>query len=260
LWKKTEDKLIKEWLSGNEMNHLYRSNLHQIKTDIFITGGGRPRTLNELNYQTFLDENHKPTAKAIVEGANLYLTAEARHALEKLGALILKDSSCNKGGVICSSFEVLASLCMTNEEFLKNKLKYVEQVLSIIGQAAKSEANLLFETHKKTNLFLSDISEKISKQINLYKYQLLDHFETIDLPTDPQDPLIQCLINYCPPLIQKNHLQKILSIPEIHKKAMIACYIASRLVYTRGIDWRPTIADILPILVKDPLLKNQQII
>lgn len=260
LWRKQEGKLIKDWLSGNEMNHLYRSNVHLIKADVFITGGGRPRTLNETNYQTFLDETGQPTAKAIIEGANLYLTAGARHCLEKLGTLILKDSSCNKGGVICSSFEVLASLCMTEEEFLKEKTDYIAEVLAIIGRAAKSEAHLLFSTREKTGLLLSDISEKISEQINLYKYQLLDHFETLDLPSSPQDPLIQCLIHYCPPLIQARYQQGILSMPEIHKKAIIACYIASRLVYTRGVDWRPTIADILPILVKDPLLENQQII
>lgn len=259
LWKKRKGALVKEWLSGNEMNLLYRSNVHQVKADVFITGGGRPRTLNESNDQSFLDENGKPTAKAIIEGANLYLTSGARHFLEKMGTLILKDSSCNKGGVICSSFEVLASLCMSEEEFLKEKTEYIAEVLEIIGKASMSEAHLLFSTHKKTNLFLSDISEKISEQINLYKYQLLDHFETLDLPQSPQDPLIQCLIHYCPPLIQKRYQPGILSMPEIHKKAIIACYIASRLVYTRGIDWRPSIADILPILVKDPLLKNKQI-
>lgn len=258
LWRNTKGKLHKEWLSGNEMNHLYRSNVHLVKTDIFITGGGRPRTLNESNLQTFLDETGKPTARAIIEGANLYLTAGARHLLEKAGALILKDSSCNKGGVICSSFEVLASLCLSEEEFLQEKEQYIKEVLEIIGKAALSEAQLLFSTHKKTALFLSDISEKISEQINLYKYELLEYFESIDLPKSAKDPLIQCLILYCPPLLQKKYQNRILSIPEIHKKAIIACYIASRLVYTRGVDWRPTIVDILPILVKDPFLKKKQ--
>ncbi|MES2273579.1 MAG: NAD-glutamate dehydrogenase domain-containing protein, partial [Chlamydiota bacterium] len=47
LLRKKGNKLVEDWLSGNEMNHLYRNNVHQIKTDIFIPGGGRPRTLNE---------------------------------------------------------------------------------------------------------------------------------------------------------------------------------------------------------------------
>ena len=52
-WKKTEGKIIEEWLSGSEMNYLVRNNVHQTKADIFIPGGGRPRTLNENQYQRF---------------------------------------------------------------------------------------------------------------------------------------------------------------------------------------------------------------
>ena len=103
IWRKREGKAVEDWISGNEMNLLYRNNVHQVKTDVFVPGGGRPRTLNETNYISFLDETGKPTSKAIVEGANLYLTPGARRALEKLGVLIFKDSSCNKGGFICSS-------------------------------------------------------------------------------------------------------------------------------------------------------------
>ena len=35
---------------------------------------GRPRTLGDTNYKDFLDETGKPTARGIIEGANLYLT------------------------------------------------------------------------------------------------------------------------------------------------------------------------------------------
>ena len=171
------------------MNQLYRNNVHQVKTDIFIPGGGRPRTLNETNYFSYLDETGKPTSKAIVEGANLYFTPGARRALEKLGVLIFKDSSCNKGGVICSSFEVLASLCMNEAEFLKEKKEYVKEVLEIIGKAALNEARLLLNTHQETGHFLTDISDQISDKINLFKYQLLDHLETHPL-ADPA--LIHC--------------------------------------------------------------------
>ena len=238
-----------EWLSGNEMNQLYRNNLHQIKTDAFVPGGGRPRTLNESNYTSFLDETGKPTSKAIVEGANLYLTPAARHALEKLGVLIIKDSSCNKGGVICSSFEVLASLCMSEEQFLKEKKEYVKEVLEIIGKAALNEANLLLNTHKETGQFLTEISDAISQKINLFKYQLLDYLTP--LPLLPNDPLIKCLLNYCPPLLRTRYTPQILAMPDIHKKAIISCYLASHLVYKRGLSWNPTIADVLPMVAKD---------
>jgi glutamate dehydrogenase len=256
LLRKREGKLVEEWLSGNEMNLLYRNNVHQTKTDVFVPGGGRPRTLNENNVHTYLDETGKPTSRAIVEGANLYLTPGARRALEKLGVLVLKDSSCNKGGVITSSFEVLAGLCMSEEAFLKEKKEYVKEVIEIIGKAALSEARLLLDTYRKTGQFLSEISEKISEKIDLYKYQLLDYLISIDLPKDPKDPLIRALFLYCPRLLRERYREGILAMPEIHKKAIIACYLASHLVYTRGLDWSPNIADLLPTLIDDPHLMS----
>jgi glutamate dehydrogenase len=248
IWRKKNGKAVQEWISGNEMNQLYRNNVHQVKTDVFVPGGGRPRTLNDTNYFSYLDETGKPTSKAIVEGANLYLTPGARRALEKLGVLIMKDSSCNKGGVICSSFEVLASLCMNEEEFLKEKPEYVKEVLAIIGQAALNEARLLLDTHQKTGQFLSELSDKVSERINLFKYQLLDYLETIPLK---DEALIKCLLQYCPPLLRKSYKKGILSMPDIHKKAVISCFLASHLVYKRGLDWSPSIADVLPMIASD---------
>ncbi len=251
-YRKKGGKVVEDWLSGNEMNYLYRNNVHQTKTDAFVPGGGRPRTLNESNYQSYLDETGKPTSKIIVEGANLYLTPEARRALELLGTIVLKDSSCNKGGVICSSLEVLSSLCMSEEAFLSHKQEYIQEVLGIIGKAALNEAKLILQTHQQTGEWFTDISEKVSEKINLFKYQLLDYLEPQKLSSDPQDPLIRCLIHYCPPLLRKKYLQGILNMPDIHKKAIIACYIGSRLVYKKGLDWNPNISDILPLIAQDP--------
>lgn len=251
--RKINNKLVEDWLSGNEMNHLFRHNVHQTKTDIFIPGGGRPRTLNDQNYHDFLDETGKPTSRAIVEGANLYLTPWARRSLEKLGVLIIKDSSANKGGVICSSFEVLTGLILSEEEFIAKKKDLMPEILNIIRDRAKDEAQLLLMTHAETGGFLTDISDWISEKINTYMYQLLDYLETITLPDDPKHPLIRCLLNYCPPLLRKHYQKRILTqIPDIHKKAIIATYIASKIVYSRGLDWSPTIVDILPIIASDP--------
>ena len=254
LWRKKAHKSQEEWISGNDMNFLYRNNVHQVQADIFVPGGGRPRTLSELNVTSFLNKSGEPTARAIVEGANLYLTPEARRFLETLGTIVLKDSSCNKGGVICSSFEVLAGLCMTEKEFLEEKEEYVKEVLQIIRQAALNEANLILETHRKTAAFFTDLSEKVSEKINLFKYQLLDHLMTIDLSSDPKDPLQKCLLLYCPPLLRKKYGDQIRQIPEIHQKAMIAVFLASHLVYTRGLDWSPTVADILSNVATDPAI------
>ncbi len=257
-YRKKEGKLIEDWLSGNEMNHLFRSNVHQTKTDIFIPGGGRPRTLNDTNYKDYLDPTGNPTSKAIVEGANLYLTPWARRSLEKLGVLIIKDSSANKGGVICSSFEVLCGLVLSEEEFIQNKPVLMKEILEIIKGRAKDEANLLLSTHKKTGAFLTDISEWVSERINSYMYELLDYFGAQTLSNSPEDPLNKCLLNYCPAFIAKNYPDRVLKqIPDIHKKAIISCYIASRLVYSKGLDWAPTLSDILPLIANDPHIMNR---
>lgn len=257
-WRIENNKIIKKWLSGNEMNQLFRSNIHSVKADVFIPAGGRPRTLNEQNYKEFLDETGRPTAKAIVEGANLYLTPKARNLLEKLGTLIIKDSSANKGGVIASSFEVLYGLVLSKREILENKKDIVLQILNILKKCAFNEARLILETHKKTGERLSSISERISEKINEYAYLLLNHLEKMKLPEHPNSPLIRCFQDYFPKILRDKYQKELLNnIPEHHKKAIISCHVASQLVYKKGLNWSPTIIDILPLVLQDKdLLTN----
>lgn len=252
-YRKKGGKIIEEWLSGNEMNHLLRHNVHQTKADIFIPGGGRPRTLNESNWKDFLDETGKPTSRAIIEGGNLYLTPAARRSLEKLGVIVIKDSSANKGGVISSSFEVLSGLVLSEEEFVKQKPILVPEILQIIKARAKDEAELLLSMASLPNTFLTDVSEWVSERINAYTDELLEYLSSHSLPDN--DPLIACLLNYCPPLLRTKYKDKILrEVPDIHKKAIIACFLAQRLVYRRGLKWAPSIVDVLPLIIQDPLI------
>ncbi len=251
-YRKTDGKVVEDWLQGSEMNSLWRNNLHQAKADIFIPAGGRPRTLSDTSYKDFLDETGKPTSKAIIEGANLYLTPKARRHLEKLGVLIVKDSSANKCGVICSSFEVLSGLTLGDEEFVKVKPELVKEILERLRICALNEATLLLRTYKETGDYLTDISEKISERINYFTYALLDYLDSIPLSSDPKDPLIQTFLEYCLPILRENYRDQLLErIPDHHKKAIISCQLASHLVYSRGLNWFPSIVDILPILLKD---------
>lgn len=251
-WRKKEGRLVQEWISGSEMNHLIRENINKTKTDVFIPAGGRPRSLNETNIKTFLDETGKPTSQIIIEGANLYLTAGARRELEKLGTLIVRDSSANKTGVICSSFEVLTGLTLDDEVFYEHKDILVKEILERLKQLAHQEASLMIREHKETGAYLTDISAKISERINLFTYQILDHLEKIDLPNDPNSPLIQCYLTYCLPFL-KTHYEKALleEIPDIHKKAIIACQIGGQLVYKKGLHWFPAVIDILPLVLSE---------
>lgn len=250
-WKKSGNKLIEEWLSGSEMNHILRNTIHQVKTDIFIPAGGRPRTLNETNIKEFLDESGRPTSRGIVEGANLYLTQKARRMLEKLGVLIIKDSSANKTGVICSSFEVLCGLCLGDEKFIAHKATLVSEILERLKICAGREAQLLLRSHKETGEFLTDISQQISDKINQFTYQLLDYLDRIPWSKDPENPITKNFLNYCLATLRAQFRSDLLNkIPEHHKKAIIACHIAAGIVYQRGLSWNPSIVDVLPLLLE----------
>lgn len=256
--RKKEGKIVEDWLSSSEANYLYRNNVHQVVVDVFIPGGGRPRTLHDENYVDYLDDRGKPTSKAIIEGANLYLTPWARKKLENLGVLIIKDSSANKAGVICSSFEVLCGLILTEEEFLEEKSQLVKEILQILHDRAYDEVQLILSAHDKTKKLFSDISDRISSKINKFTDQLLDYLETRELSRNQTDPFIQCLINYCPPAIRNKYQQRLLErIPMNHIKAIIASRIASMLVYKKGLDWYPSIIDILPLILQDIIIMEK---
>ena len=69
-----------------------------------------------------MDAEGKPHFKYIVEGANLYLTQQARLFLEKRKVVLFKDSSANKGGVTSSSLEVLAGLGLSSQEYIDHMI------------------------------------------------------------------------------------------------------------------------------------------
>ena len=49
-----------------------------------------------------------PSSKAIIEGANSFITPAARLELQKKGVIVMRDASANKCGVISSSYEIIA--------------------------------------------------------------------------------------------------------------------------------------------------------
>ena len=248
--RKVGEQVTKDWLSGSETNHLLRLNVHQAKTDIFIPAGGRPRTLNETNIKEFLDSTGTPTSRAIIEGANLYLNNKARSFLEEKGVLIIKDSSANKGGVICSSFEVLCGLALDDNTFIRNKPKLVSEILERVKMCASNEGDLLLRTHKQTGECLTSISDRISEHINQYTYQLLDYLDLLPLSSSFQDPMIRCFLNYCLPTLRNQFALELLhEIPDHHKKAIIACNLAAYMIYKKGLNWSPSIVDILPLIL-----------
>ncbi|MBN4066616.1 NAD-glutamate dehydrogenase [Simkania negevensis] len=249
-WRKHKGRVVEDWLSGNEMNRLLRNNVHEVPVDVFIPGGGRPRTVNDSNVHEFLTEAQAPTAKLIVEGANLYFSTWARVEIEKKGAVIVKDSSANKCGVICSSYEIICGLTLSDAEFMEHKSLLVEQILDILRKRAMDEAQLMFSTYKEEGGSMIAISDEISHKINMFTDQLLEYLGPIKLSNKKKDPLIRCFLNYCPALLADKYSDRMLKeLPDIHKKAVIASYLAATLVYKRGLQWWPTIVDVLPIIL-----------
>lgn len=108
-----------------------RNSMHnRLVADAFIPCGGRPNTIDISNYHNFILEDGTPSSKLIVEGANLFITSEARQALfNEAGVMIVKDSSANKGGVITSSYEICAAMLLDEETFYQHKSVIVGEVL-----------------------------------------------------------------------------------------------------------------------------------
>lgn len=252
LMRKTATGVTEEILSQEEANALYRKNVHQVKADIFIPCGGRPRTLSEDNWEELLDSDKEPTARAIVEGANLYLTEEARTFYEAHGVLVIKDSSANKGGVIASSYEILADLICSREEFVQIKPRFVEEVLQKIILCAQKEAKLLLATHTTTKKGLTAISEAISQKIIALKDLLLNYLESIDLLQLSNHKLLAIYLDSIPQVLREKYEKRLIEvIPDRHKKAIIAAHLASEFVYQRGVDASPSIVDIITATEND---------
>ncbi|GAW79014.1 NAD-specific glutamate dehydrogenase [Plasmodium gonderi] len=86
--------------------------------DLFNPCGGRPHSINVFNVNNIII-NEKCIYKYIVEGANVFISDDARKILESKNVILFKDASTNKGGVISSSLEVLAGLVLSDDQFIQ---------------------------------------------------------------------------------------------------------------------------------------------
>ena len=66
-------------------------------------------SINVRNFRDFLTEDSAPSSKLVVEGANLFITPEARQLLfDEANVVFVKDSSANKCGVITSRYATVS--------------------------------------------------------------------------------------------------------------------------------------------------------
>lgn len=242
-----------------------RDELHNVVVaDVFLPCGGRPDTVNVDNWQKFIQANGEPSAKVIVEGANIFISPPARDKLQERGIMIFHGSSANKAGVISSSYEILAGLILQDTEFLEIKEEYVQQLLKILEKRARDEARLLLREYrfKGGESFLTELTMKVSKEIN----QLGDLIcETLiknvaDLSKD--ELLCAQLEQYCPQILVKRYQERIVNdIPVRHRFALLGAYIASRIVYREGLGWLSSLAKVRDIFeVIRSYLEQEEII
>lgn len=216
----------------------WRSDMHnRVVSDAFVPAGGRPATINGSNWKRFIGRNGQPSSKVIVEGANLFLTYEARHELDRAGVLIVKDSSANKCGVICSSYEVLAGLLITEEEFLSIKSEYVTEVIHRLRELAGLEANILFEERQRRPLVpVFELGMRLSHEINRLNDALARDYDRL---ADTYPGMIRELIqSHIPPSLRQKAGDRVWTdLPDSYVREIVCSTLAARIVYREGLDY-----------------------
>ena len=241
LYKKvvrTPQGLEEQWITTDEIQKEFDELLFGVETDLFLPCGGRPETIDKANWRQFFGPGGSPSSRVIVEGANSFITPEARHEIQRRGVILLRDASANKCGVISSSYEIIANLLMSQKEFLNHKEEYVKDVLDILDKRAGDEANLIFRRfreHEGRKLY-TDISIELSNEINEHYARLFTFFQ--QRPELADRPLFRKVILSHLPAILRNTPKfraRVKDLPPKIKFAILASEIASFIVY-RG-DW-----------------------
>lgn len=226
--------LLEEWITIDEFYREFNGLTFNVQADLFIPAGGRPETIDKDNWRRFFQEDGTPSARAIVEGANSFITPEARDELQKKGVVILRDASANKCGVISSSYEIIANLLMSEKEFLANKERYVADVLDILERRAEDEARLIFRRYREVggSQTYTSISAAISQEINAHYARLFAFFQVH--PELCDEPLFKKAIeSHMPALVRANakYRGRIKNLPPKYRYAILSSETASSLVY-----------------------------
>ncbi|MCJ1309347.1 NAD-dependent glutamate dehydrogenase [Agyrium rufum] len=210
--------------------------------DLFVPCGGRPESI-DLGTVSRLISDGKCMIPYIVEGANLFITQDAKLRLEKAGCILYKDASANKGGVTSSSLEVLASLSFDDAGFVENMChredgtapvfygEYVKEVQETIKRNAALEFEAIWREHQETGLPRSTLSDVLSVAIT----KLDEELQNTEL-WDNEELKRSVLADALPRLLQeKIGLEIIMQrVPEGYLRAIFGSYLASRFVYEYG--------------------------
>ncbi|KAF2640218.1 NAD-dependent glutamate dehydrogenase [Massarina eburnea CBS 473.64] len=212
--------------------------------DTFVPCGGRPESI-DLQTANKLIVDGKSVIPYIVEGANLFITQDAKLRLEKAGCILYKDASANKGGVTSSSLEVLASLAFDDDSFIEHMCiredgtapdfynNYVKQVQSTIQNNARLEFEAIWKEHQTTGELRSILSDTLSIAIT----KLDEELQNTELWNDVE--FRKSVLSEALPtlLLEQIGFDKIMErVPDNYLRAIFGSYLASRFVYTYGIN------------------------
>lgn len=225
----------------------FRNGAHlRFKADLFVPCGGRPEAVNISNMAALVDSEGKPHFKYIIEGANLFLTQQARLHLEKRKVILFKDSSTNKGGVTSSSLEVLAGLALSTQEYIDLMVfkdgkpsqfyqSYVKDVQAKITENAAAEFHCIWREHSRLQGTKprTTISDELSSTLNNLQAEL----ESSDLFDDV--PSRKGVIRRAIPktLVDQVGLEALLErLPEPYQRALFSSWVASHFIYKYGVN------------------------
>jgi glutamate dehydrogenase len=231
---RTEKRLEEQWVSNDEFYREYNNLVFTVPTDLFIPAGGRPETVDSNNVSRFFSDDGVPLTRAIVEGANSFITPAARIELQKRGIVVMRDASANKCGVISSSYEIIANLLLSGKEFLEQKEAYVADVIDILKKRAEDEARLIFRRYQEAGgvVLYTEISDAISTEINAHYARLFTFFQK-----NPQlcsKPLYRkAILSHLPRLLRESahYRSRINRLPAKYQYAILSSEIASSMVY-----------------------------
>ncbi|KAK7408008.1 NAD-dependent glutamate dehydrogenase [Neonectria punicea] len=223
----------------------FRNTFHLRDTgsvDAFVPCGGRPASIDLITVNRLIKDG-KSIIPYLVEGANLFITQEAKLRLEEAGCILFKDASANKGGVTSSSLEVLASLSFDDAGFVENMCvgangeapqfykDYVKQVQLKIQDNARLEFEAIWRENEETGIARSILSDKLSVAITDLD-EKLQHSDLWDNSKIRRSVLKDALPAL---LLEKIGLDTLMErIPDSYLRSIFGCYLASRFVYQFG--------------------------
>jgi glutamate dehydrogenase len=225
----------------------FRNGAHlRFKADLFVPCGGRPESVNISNMAALVDADGKSHFKYIVEGANLFLTQQARLHLEKRKVILFKDSSANKGGVTSSSLEVLAGLALSTQEYTDLMIfkdgkpsgfyqSYVKDIQGKITENAANEFSCIWKEHARLRGVKprTTISDELSQTLNNLQAELENSDLFDDVPS--RNGVMRRAIPKT--LVDLVGLETLLTrLPEPYQRALFSSWVASHFVYKYGVN------------------------